>query len=608
MLRYFAHLAMNTKKYLVLLTALTISAAVLMILNANKERPQLVVAEQEEGQLIRDTTESIIENADPEPLQNRPEDEGYFSAPVNGEITLSGTFAELRNNHFHGGLDIRTGGQQGWPVLAAADGYVTRVKVSPWGYGKALYIQHPNGLQTVYGHLKLFDGAIQDAVVEEQYGKKDYGIDWYPKSNQLKVKRGDTVAWSGNTGGSGGPHLHFEVRDGRTSEPLNPLLYGIKVKDTIAPYLRSLYLYELDNEFWTRNGYYPYDAIGDDPDTIRVEPGIYGLGIRWQDYFVDRMSKLGVNYASLEMDGQEIFNQKIERFSFDEGKLINAHIDYAIYAQRGYRVVKLFKDEGNYLRYYMHENKGKIEMQEGDVHSFVLTARDVAGQMSTLRFAMKCQPDVGNFNVRVCDLGDDSTYAKPTENTYIKGEYYKVSIPKGAIIHSSWVGRDEYDVKAGRCSRMLRLHYDLVPFWKNYTLGIKPLPEYQNRIDKLVMMSYDAGSRNSSSVGGSVSGEYVEAGMKKFGYFYLQIDTTAPRVRVQRLRRSIYIRVNDNLSGVDSYNAYVDGQWILLEYEPKSSALFGTVPRDIGSGEHSFKLSVKDGVGNETVVERSIKL
>jgi len=598
---------MNTTKYLVLLTVLTISAAILMVVNANTDRvEQTTNTETEEPELIRDTTVVELRNAEPE--ERTEEDEGYFSAPVHGEITLSGTFAELRNNHFHGGLDIRTDGQQGWPVLAAADGFVARVAVSPWGYGKALYLQHPNGLQTVYGHLKRFDGEIQDAVVAEQYRREDYAIDWYPKSGLLKVKRGDTIAWRGNTGGSGGPHLHFEVRDGRTSEPLNPLLYGIKVKDTIPPFLRSLYLFKLDNAFWTRNGFYPYDAIGEHPDTIRLEPGVYGLGVRLQDYFVDHMSKLGVNYASLTMDGEEIFNQKIERFRFDEGKLINAHIDYAIYSQRGYRVVKLFKDEGNYLRYYTHRDKGRIELEDGDVHSFVLSVRDIAGQVTTMRFAMKCGQKGRSFTIRKCNLGEDSTFAKPSENTYIKGDYYKVSIPNGALIHSTWIGRDEYEVKSGRCSRMLRLHYDLVPFRKNYSLGIKPLPAYADRIDKLVMMSYDAGSRSSSSVGGSVNGDYVEAGLKKFGHYYLQIDTTAPRVRVQRLRRSMYIRVNDNLSGVDEFNAWVDGQWVLLEYEPKSSALFGTIPRSIGSGEHSFKLSVKDGVGNETLIERKVNL
>lgn len=601
---------MNSKRFLLIFSLITLVVAAFYIVKANGYLSSGQVPHKDSTAikapaLIPDTA---IYQIKPDPRSAQQDIGSYFAPPLHGELSLSGTFAELRTNHFHGGLDIRTGGQQGKAVLASAPGYVTRVKVSPWGYGKALYIQHPNGKQTVYGHLKFFNGKIQDEVIKQHYTQKSFPLDWYPKAGQLRVLQGDTIAWSGNTGGSGGPHLHFEIRDGRTSEPLNPLLHGIKIKDTIPPYLRSMYLFEIDNDYRDRNGYYPYRSLGDNTDTAYVNPGTYGLGIRWIDYFVDRMSKLGINYATLDRDGMEIFSQTIEKFAFDEGRLINVHMDYALSQSRGMKIVKLFKDRGNSLRFYKGIDNGKIILEEGEVTKLTLKVKDVEGQNSEMRVVLKATGNSSKFTKRRVDMGTDSMFVRSSAGATIKGDYYRVNIPASSLIYNSWVGWKEYDNQIGKASRMVRVHYDLAPFRSSYTIALKPKLEYKHLMNKLVVMSYNPKTKQSKNEGGRVEGEFVSARMKKFGYFFLKPDTIAPRATIKSIGKNIRIRVSDNLSGVDSYMGTVDGKWILLEYEPKASLLFGRIPPSIGKGPHVFKLKLTDSKGNVNTISRKFNI
>ena len=146
----------------------------------------------------------------------------YFQSPLEIPLILSGTFAELRSNHFHSGLDIKTQQQSGLKVMAAASGFVSRIKVSHFGYGKALYITHPNGYTTVYAHLQNFNPEIDAYIKHRQYKNESYEIELFPKAGELLVNNGDIVAYSGNTGGSGGPHLHFEIRN-KQEHPMNPM-------------------------------------------------------------------------------------------------------------------------------------------------------------------------------------------------------------------------------------------------------------------------------------------------------------------------------------------------------------------------------------------------
>ncbi|MFB1004722.1 MAG: M23 family metallopeptidase, partial [Bacteroidia bacterium] len=233
-----------------------------------------------------------------------PYNQSYFRNPFDSAIYVSGTFCELRGNHFHAGLDIRTGGRQGWKVLAAADGYVERIKISTGGYGRAIYIRHPNGFTTVYGHLQKFTGALANYVKDAQYKQRTFEIELFPKRGELQVTKGQNFARSGNTGGSGGPHLHFEIRNPK-GQSTNPLLHGLKVTDNLKPEIKRISVHRKDKESLYSTGTYPYTTFSKWSDyvkntkTLNLQPGAYSFGLFTDDYFTDRKNVLGINYCWL---------------------------------------------------------------------------------------------------------------------------------------------------------------------------------------------------------------------------------------------------------------------------------------------------------------------
>ena len=314
----------------------------------------------------------------------------YFRNPIDGEIRVSGTFGELRSNHFHAGLDIRTGGVQGKNIYAVADGYVSRINVSTYGYGKALYIRHPNGYTSVYGHLKGFKGEIAKYVENQQYKRKSFNVTLYPAKDLIKVKKGDVVALSGNTGGSGGPHLHFEIRSTATEATINPMLFGLDVKDNIKPRIQRLYVHEIDDRTKKSLGYYrskklplPKDLRG---KTITLKSGKYGLGVLARDYFLSYSERLGINYMTLMVNDEEVFRISIEKFKFSESRYMNCHMDFAGYKLNSVKETKLWKDNGNKLKFYTHENNGIIQLFHDSSIRVKLVISDVKGHEDELEF------------------------------------------------------------------------------------------------------------------------------------------------------------------------------------------------------------------------------
>lgn len=528
----------------------------------------------------------------------------YYQAPLDGPLFLSGTFGELRGNHFHAGLDIRTGGVEGAKVKAAANGYVSRIKVSTGGYGKALYIQHPNGTTTVYGHLQKFSGPIQDAVIKKQYRDKTYEFDWYVPAGQLKVKKGEVIAISGNTGGSGGPHLHFEIRDAR-GNTVNPLLYDIKVSDKINPTVSSCRVYAIDRKHYEKYGTYGSIKVPGKGATIELEPGTYGIGANWVDYFSDKLNRLGINYAEVEVNGKTIFTQTIEDFAFSQGRYINKHIDYWRYAETGVRYVKMFKDVGNALHFY--KGKGEIKLSEGEVLDVKIVVTDFSGKSSSYGFKLKGnkagkEPNEGGM---VISNGQRCT---PSGSTTLKSANARVVIPGGSLYNTTYMSLTESDPTGKACSPMIRVNNHHVPLHKSATISIKIPAQYEASAGKLAMMSYDRKARSSSYEGGKVSGGYITETSKSLGMYYLTLDTVAPTVTPLSLNRFLSFRVDDLTSGVGKYNCTIDGKWVLLEYEPKSRKLFGDIPSTYGSGKHELVLVVYDQVGNKTEIKKTLTI
>ena len=281
---------------------------------------------------------------------NIPQD--YFSNPMEIPLILSGNFGELRSNHFHSGLDIKTQQREGVPIYAPADGYINRIKVSHFGYGKALYITHPNGYSTVYAHLQRYAGVIQEYVKDKQYKKESYTLELFPEKEILPVKKGDLIAYSGNSGSSGGPHLHFEIRD-PASRPMNPLLFGINIPDTKKPLINTIFAYPLGKDAQVNNSQNPIKLrlILQKDGSYKTENvtafGRIGFGISTYDQQNGASNKNGVYQIRAINNGEEVFKVLFEKFSFDETRYLNRFIDYAYYKTNRSRVQKLFRQSNN---------------------------------------------------------------------------------------------------------------------------------------------------------------------------------------------------------------------------------------------------------------------
>ena len=327
-------------------------------------------------------------------------DDNYYLFPIKPGVTntLAGTMGELRSTHFHAGIDIRTEGRTGLVVHAAAKGYVSRASISPTGYGNALYIQHPNGQTTVYAHLEKFTGKLAEYVKQEQYRRKTFKINLYFRKGQFPVERGDTVALSGNSGSSGGPHLHFDLRDAN-QRPLNPLTYGFKeVKDHIPPIALKLAVKTLDidarvegqfgrNEYNLRRA--GNDYVVDEP--IKAH-GLVGVELLAHDKLDFSRFRCGINTIEMQIDGNTVYRHHIASFAFHEQRNILRHMNYRELATTGKRFHKLYLDDGNQLKFYdTNELRGKFKVLPGQDHSAVVTMTDSYGNSSKISFTLKGQ-------------------------------------------------------------------------------------------------------------------------------------------------------------------------------------------------------------------------
>ncbi|MBI1307256.1 MAG: peptidoglycan DD-metalloendopeptidase family protein [Bacteroidetes bacterium] len=527
----------------------------------------------------------------------------YFRSPINQEILLSGTFGELRANHFHSGLDVRTGGVEGAEVFAAADGYVARVRVMERGYGKVLYIQHGNGTMTVYGHLQKFDGEIQDQVLKQQYKRESYEFEWYPSPGSLRVKKGQRIAFSGNTGGSGGPHLHFEVRDGKNSDAYNPLLYGISVRDVLPPEIKNLQIYRIDESVRSKTGTFPWLPVLQS-GAIEVGPGTYGIGAYMVDYFTDKLNKLGVNYVVVTANGRIIHRQNIEHYAFDDGRMTNQYINFYYFMNHGVPYAKLFKDKGNTLPIF--EKEGKITVRDGDSVRIVIKARDMAGHEDKAELSLICHknaPDrfqsVGEYGGKLCRSNQVNT---------LVSEHARVTIPANSMYNDFYLTIKEQEGKEDLASPLVRVHDVTVPLHHRINVSIEPRDQYKSLISKLVLMEYDAQSRNSSSRDAAVTGGRVAGDVKNFGIYYLALDTIPPKLDLHAAGRTLVARVTDAKSDIKYYRGTLDGKWILFEYEYKRNQLKAVIPDDFKPGTYTLKLVVRDQVGNETAKTMQVSI
>lgn len=518
---------------------------------------------------------------------------------------LAGSFGELRANHFHSGTDFRTNQRTGYPVYAVADGYISRLRVQNSGFGLALYITHPNGYTSVYGHLSRFSPKIAQQAKKIQYAKKSYEIDEFPSSAILPVRKGDVIAYSGNTGSSGGPHLHFELRDAKTEETINAQLLGIKIPDNVKPVLYSMYVYRLNgnafNEFTPKqyfqlaggNGQYRLNKV----NTIRLG-GEVGFGIVATDRHTGASGLNGVYAITLFVDDVPVYTSALERFAFENSRAINSHIDYPNLIKQGTRIQKSFVDPGNPLKIYNNlQNNGRITFDDNKLHHLRYEITDALGNKSVL-----------TFNVQA---DTQATIATPAErkgqllpwnqSNEINTDEVKMTFPKGTLYNDLNLHYEIHGRPAHAFSPMIEIQNNLTPLHTGFNLAIKADSALFQFKEKALLVN-----SNRISQGGYFENGYVKASPRTFGSFYISIDTVAPSIYPQNIsngknmagQSKMSFKIRDNLSGIKSFNGYLDGKWILMEFDTKTATLWHTFDERTTAGNHTFELVVDDMKNN----------
>ncbi|OYU81997.1 MAG: peptidase M23 [Flavobacterium sp. BFFFF1] len=534
----------------------------------------------------------------------------YFRAPLDIPLFLSGSFGELRANHFHAGLDFKTQQKEGWPVHAAADGYVVRIKISPYGYGKAIYVNHPNGFTTVYGHLSKANGAIEAYIKAAQYAQQNFEVELFPKPEELPVLKGDTIAFSGNTGGSGGPHLHFEIRDTFTEKILNPMLFGFmaKVADTRKPIITALMAYPIGTESLINQCHKPLAinvALQPDgnyiADKILVK-GKVGFGIGAYDVTDSNYTKSGIFSVQAFANGNQSFGYQFDTFAFDEGRYVNALLDYSRFKNTGMRIQQLYMERPYPLSIIRSDDKNGIleavpnlsqtyKIKVADAHSNEVNI-DVPLDFSDLP-AVDATPDVKKTPYYL-KSGNDNNYSKDDVSVFI---------PADTFYDDFYLN---FDVKNGK----LTLQDDSVPVQKNMTITFTDTKSAEADKDKMFIASLDGKklSYNPTTRKGNVFTSYT----KNLGEFVLAKDTIAPTIKAVNFKEgkwlskqnTLVLSIRDNLSGVKTYNGTLNGKWILFEYDYKTRSITHFFDDGIfEDGRNDLKVTVSDNVGNSAIFE-----
>ncbi len=540
-----------------------------------------------------------------------------YSPPVEFPVYLSGTFAELRANHFHSGVDIRTQGVEGQKVLAIGDGYVSRIAVSPTGFGNAVYINHPEGYTSVYGHLQRFNKELAAYVKAEQYKQKSFKVDIELKPDQFPVKKGQLIALSGNSGSSGGAHLHFEVRDAATQEPMNPLYFGIKIKDYVRPAISMIAIYPLDeNSTVNKKSEAAYIAVEGWGEQHRLPKnqavhasGKIAFGISVIDKQNDVPNNNGIFSLRLLIDSVEIFKYTADRFSFAETRYINSMIDYRYYIEHQKRLIRTEIDPNNRLRIYENK-KGSVDLEAGKKYYAVFEVRDFNGNLSLLPFTIVA--DSVKQAKKEQKQNADIYFARADEDLRVTKPGFYASIPSGAFY------RDEellFSVEKSKDSLVPSFQFGDpgIPVQRGITIGLQPAQKAPQK-DKMYVALFDKTGKNASYVGGKMQNGYITASVRNLGKFTLLTDTIKPKIQAINFKKGasvtalkeLRVKITDDQSGIDDYTATLNGEWLLMAYDAKNDMLIYEMDEHMHKGKNAFKLEVVDNMGNKNVFETSL--
>lgn len=551
--------------------------------------------------------------------QNYPQ--RYFGIPVDVDLSLSATFGEVRPNHYHSGLDIRTNAEIGHEVYATAEGYVSRINISAWGGGKIVYIDHPNGFRTVYMHLNDFCGKIAEWVRKYQYEHQCYAFDVNVPPGLLPIYKGQLIAHSGNSGSSGGPHLHYEIRHAHNDQTINAQLFGIYIPDSVAPTIRGIRIYPADSRTLVNGKNEPLEIMVPAQRKTRrrkarpattLSPSVDGdlyVGIYATDHSETYDGKSGPYRIELRIDDELVYLFESETFRFEDTRSVNAVMDYPFYRET-YHPYILTRTLPFAPTTSSHPIKGDgtFRLKAGS-HTLQYDVYDFNGNHATKTFTITTTTPKKSSTAK-------TQKPKHPKAQHLRNRYFEADIPAEVLYTDDSVRADLVSDGLLVIPTKDDLVHPLpphVPYTLRLALSMVSTKAYNEPRHVLVARR---NGKKLIPLASKQKGEWIEARPRDFGTFLLTTDTIAPTIQAPKDLSAIpekYLTfiLSDNLSGIDSYNCYLNGRWILAEYDGKNAAIYIQLPRtDAPSDEpqllmenNILKIVVTDACGNTTTQE-----
>lgn len=540
-----------------------------------------------------------------------------YPNPVKIPVYLSATFAEIRTNAFHAGVDIRTQGVEGKEVFAVADGYVSRIGVSPYGYGKVLYITHDDGFTSVYAHLSKFNKIIGEFVKEKQYEDQSFAQNILLDENQFPIKRGDFLGFTGNSGGSGGPHLHYEIRYTETQEPVNPLFFGLKIKDNIKPNIKGFAIYPLENSFVNSRSENMYLDVVSRNNAFLLENPIFkvsgnvAFGISVIDQADGSSNKNGPYSIELFAEDELIFKITSYKYSYSETRYVNSLIDYSYFVKNKERFIRTEVDEFNKLRIY-DVSDGIVSVNQGDTLNMKYVVKDYNNNISTLDFVL-----IGEelSKVEAEDVMPEDCYSiVDGKSAEINLENCIVKIPEFAFYRDVILETSLIDTIENIFSDYAyQIANEEIPLHKRIKLCIKPSDEFSG--DTSLYIASVNKDCKLSFLGNKMVDDHIEARTNVLGIYVVAKDTIAPTIKPLNFKDkgsisdnwSLRVEVEDKETGVNKYDMYVNDEWVLADYDAKNKLLIYQVDNHVKKGHNKLDVIVTDMIGNKCVYSTTLQ-